>query len=297
MLIAGFYLIYKVSNVEHWDTLIWVLLLMLCMDVQEDRKEISWLRFLPIGLLLLGGPYYIYKHAADTWWKIADWQMNSVHHVWNWDQLFAQIPFNDPGFFRIFWRFTWLKTKMAWVYNFGFAFAIWGAVIRSFLARDWRKMTQYTLATHVLQTPLIIPFYNAIALHEAWWVKGLPDALNRPSFMDAYHLKLNAQNCFPSMHTSIAFAVLLLALREKGPIFKWAMSAYCAAIIFSTLFLDIHWTIDVIAGMAFAYGVVKLSDWIMARVNRLVSPAAAVPAAAPAPAVAGVSVQVQGSAS
>jgi membrane-associated phospholipid phosphatase len=276
MLVVSMGLIWEISKVERWDTMVWATLFFLCLDAREDEAVTSWLKFLPIGILLLAVPYYIYKHAADVWWKIADWQMNSVRHLWNWDLVFSRIPLNDPGWMRAEFPSTWLTNKLGWVYNFGFGFAIWGGTIRSFLTRDWRKMLHYLLATHLLQTPLIIPFYNTVELHEVWWVLGRPDVFNRPSFMNAYTVKLNAQNCFPSMHTSIAFAVMLLALREKGPIFKWAMTAYTAAIIFSTLYLDIHWTIDVLAGMAFAYGVVKLSDWIMSKLKR---PAAAAPAA------------------
>lgn len=276
MLATGAYLIVKVSSVEHWDTLLWATLFFLCIDADQDRTEESWFRFLPIGLLLLAGPYVIYKNAADAWWKVAEWQMNSVFHLVNWDDLFARIPLNDPAFFRAAWEHPWVTRNLVWVYNFGFSFCIWAAVIRSFLARDWRKMLQYTLASHVLQTPFIIPFYNTIELHEVWWVLGRPDLLGRQSFMDAYHLKLNAQNCFPSMHTSIAFAMMLLALRERGSIFKWGMTAYTGALIFSTLYLEIHWTIDVLAGLAFGYGVVKVSDWVMSKLpSRAVVPGVA----------------------
>jgi len=268
MLVSGFYLILRISNVERWDGLIWVALLLLCMDAYKDQQETTWLRFLPIGLILLLVPFWIYMNAADMWWKVADWQMTSVRHLWNWDAYMTKIPLNDPGSIWQKVNLPWVTQKAVWVYGFGFAFTIWAAVIRSFLARDWRKMLHYTLATHVLQTPLIIPFYSTIELHEVWWVLHRADALSRPSFMDAYHLKLNAQNCFPSMHTSIAFAVILLALREKGPIFKWGMVAYGSAVIISTLYLDIHWTVDVLAGLAFGYGVVRLSDWVMAKVPR-----------------------------
>jgi membrane-associated phospholipid phosphatase len=268
---AGVYLIYRVSNVEHWDTMLWATLFVLCLDVQQDEAERSWLKFLPVGILMLFVPYWIYKNSGDWWWKIADWQLNAVRHYFNWDQAFAKIPLNDPAFVPQLLPSAWLTTKLKWVYNFGFGFAIWGSVIRSFAAKDWRKMLRYLLATHLLQTPLIIPFYNTIELHEVWWVLGRPDAFARPTFMDAYHVQLNVQNCFPSMHTSIAFAVLLLALRERGPIFRYGMAAYCSAIIFSTLYLQIHWTIDVVAGLVFGWAVVKLADWVMVKVEKLVA--------------------------
>ena len=268
LFLVAMYLILMVSRVEGWDAAVWATLFFLCADTRCDDTGAPWLRFLPAGILLLFVPYLIYKHAADVWWAVAAWQMESVHHLFKWDALFARIPLNDPGWMRQAFPSPWLTEKLAWVYNFGFAFCIWGAAIRSFFARDWRKMLHYLLATHILQTPLIIPFYNAIELHESWWVMQRPDVFGRAAFMDAYHVTLNAQNCFPSMHTSVAFAVMLLALREKGPIFKWGMTAYAGAIILSTLYLDIHWTIDVLAGLAFGYGVVKLADVIMKRLLR-----------------------------
>ena len=272
LFLVAIYLILKVSQVEAWDTLVWATLFFLCSDTRRDDTGADWLRFLPAGILLLFVPYLIYKFGADVWWRVAAWQMESVHHLIRWDTLFARIPLNDPGWIRQAFPSPWLTEKLAWVYNFGFAFCIWGAAIRSFFARDWRKMLHYLLATHILQTPLIIPFYNTVQLHEVWWVMKRPDVFDRASHMDAYHVMLNAQNCFPSMHTSVAFAVMLLALREKGPVFKWGMTAYTAAIIFSTLYLDIHWLIDVAAGLAFGFGMVKLTDWIMARIGRRARP-------------------------
>ncbi|MGE5674226.1 MAG: phosphatase PAP2 family protein [Mycobacterium leprae] len=261
--LASFVLIVEISKVEAWDALLWAVLMFICLDVEKDRTELSWLKFLPLGLILMAVPYYIYKDAANYWWKIADWQMTSVRHIWNWDHFFAAIPLNNPQWIRQIYSAAWLDKRLAWVYNYGFAFTIWAAVIRSFLARDPKKMARYTLASHLLQTPLIIPFYNTIELHEVWWVMKWPDLLGRDKWMDLYHLKLNAQNCFPSMHTSIAFAVLLLAQREKGPLFRWGMTLYAAAVIFSTLYLQIHWVIDVLAGLLFGYLVVKLTDYLL----------------------------------
>jgi membrane-associated phospholipid phosphatase len=259
----GFILILLVSKVESWDAPLWAVLLFLCLDVDDDKTEVPWPRFLPLGLLLLGLFYWMYRNAAATWWKVADWQLRSVYHYFKWDEAFARIPLNDPLFLRKWLDHPWLTKGFTWVYGFGFAFSMWAAVIRSFAARDWRKMLRYALATYVLQTPLIIPFYNSVELHEVWWVMGRPDPLNRPSFLSPDQVLMQVQNCFPSMHTSIAFAVMLLALREKGWIFRWGMTAYTSAVIFSTLYLQIHWTIDVLAGLLFGYGVVKLTDLLM----------------------------------
>jgi membrane-associated phospholipid phosphatase len=267
MLLIGFTIIYEITKVGKWDPKLMVVLLLLCMDAYKDQTDRTWLQFLPGGLVLLFIPFIIYYKADAYWWKVADWQMTAIRHIWNWDAAFSRIPLNDPGWIHALLPSQWLTDKLSWVYNYGFPFAVFGATIRSFLTKDWKKVLQYPLAGHILQTPLIIPFYNTIELHEVWWVKKLPDLLGRTVWMDAYHLQLNAQNCFPSMHTSVGFAVMLLALREKGPVFKWGMVAYTGTLIFSTLYLRIHWTIDVLAGLLFGYLVVKLTDWLFAKVS------------------------------
>ncbi|MCS4522535.1 hypothetical protein JTS97_14810 [Clostridium botulinum] len=84
---------------------------------------------------------------------------------------------------------------------------------RAALSKDFRKMMRYTLSAHVLQVFLITPFYLMFHLQEVWYVNGHPDGLARnlgPQAAAGVTL-----NCFPSMHTSIAFAMFLVVLHEK----------------------------------------------------------------------------------
>ena len=171
------------------------------------------------------------------------------------------IPLNTGGWAR--WIATpFLDRVMVWVYNYGFVLSLWICIVRSFWTRSIKKMLSYALSGHMLQFPLILPFYNIILLHEVWYVNKQPDLLHRV-FADENSLLVAVMNCFPSMHTSISFAMLLLALREKDRIFKYMMVTDCSAIIFSTLYLQIHWLIDVFAGMLFAFGTVKLTDLLI----------------------------------
>lgn len=80
-------------------------------------------------------------------------------------------------------------------------------------------MIRYVLSAHILQVFLITPFYLTFHLQEVWYVLKHHDGLAR-------HLGATAAagvtlNCFPSMHTSISFAMFLLALREKNKLFKF----------------------------------------------------------------------------
>lgn len=259
--VVSIFLIWRIGTVGGWSQECWILLLVSLIGVRTDQIDVDWKRFFLFGIPLLGVFYYFYGSGNSIWWKIANWMFENNQYPFRWDDYMNAIPLNTGGWAR--WIATpQLDRAMVWIYNYGFVLSLWICIIRSYWTRSVKKLLSYALSGHLLQFPLILPFYNLVLLHEVWFVNGQPDFLNR-TFADQNELLYSVANCFPSMHTSISFAMLLLALREKDRIFKYVMVTYCTAIIFSTLYLQIHWLIDVFAGMAFAYGVVKLADLLI----------------------------------
>ena len=253
-------IIYAITRVQSWSWICVLLLAAALIGVGKDAKAISWVHFMPAGLLTLLAFYLIYNYANPFWHRVVGWQTESVRHIFHWNDWFNRIPLNDAAFMRV-WQPRWLTEYMQWVYAYGFTLSYWICVIRAFFTRDVAKLGRYSLAGYLLQVPLILPFYNLILLQEVWYVQGAPDLLERVmTSEEAYSTVLN---CFPSMHTSIAFAGLLLSLREKNRWYKTILSIYCVSIILSTMYLKIHWVIDVIGGMLFAWLCVKLADWIV----------------------------------
>jgi membrane-associated phospholipid phosphatase len=267
--ILSIYIIYNIGTYGSWTKDCWILLLLCLIGVRKDQTDTSWARFFIFGIPLMAIFWYFFYSGNGLWYKIANWLFEKNRHMFQWDQFMASIPLNDGSWARII-AFPWLDRQMEWIYNYGFVLSLWICLIRSFWTKSIKKMINYALAGHVLQFPFILPFYNLVLLREVWWVKHQPDLLHR-QFATQNDLLVSVANCFPSMHTSISFAMLLLALREKDRIFKYLMVFYCSSIIFSTLYLQIHWVLDVLAGMVFAFLVVKLVDFLMAKVPALVS--------------------------
>ncbi|MGD8191914.1 phosphatase PAP2 family protein [Brevibacillus ginsengisoli] len=253
-------LVYGIIKVDHWD--IWcVLVLALALyGIKVDSKKITWGQFLPVGVFVLTLFYVIYKYANPMWDHVLSIELKSVHHIFHWNEWFRSIPFNDGSLFRL-WQPDWLTAYLKWAYRYGFALSFWICVIRAFFTKDVKKMGLYSLAGYLLQVPLILPFYNTVFLQEVWYVLGQPDMLAR-HFTPAEQFAVSL-NCFPSMHTSIAFAAILLVSREKSKWYRTIVTIYCSSIILATLYLKIHWMIDVAGGMLFAYLVVKLADFIV----------------------------------
>ncbi len=70
---------------------------------------------------------------------------------------------------------------------------------------------------------------------------------------------------FPSGHTMISVAVLLVAWRRARDVF-WYLLPLATGLIFSTVYCRYHYAVDVIAGMVLAFAAVPLGDWIYDRI-------------------------------
>ena len=262
LVVATAVVIFGIFNVQSWGWPCLLVLVLTLIGTRRDAKEISWGQFMPAGFLTLLIFFLIYKYAGPLWSSVVSWQLDNVRHALNWNKLFNSIPGNDAWFLRL-WQPHWLTRYFQWVYMNGFTLSYWICVIRAFFTKDVKRLAAYSLAGYLLQVPFILPFYNTILLQEVWYVQGTPDLLERGLTGNSAYT--TAWNCFPSMHTSIAFAAILLALREKSRWYKWVIVAYCSSIILSTLYLKVHWVLDVCGGMLFAWGCVKVTDLIINR--------------------------------
>lgn len=227
-------------------------------DVNTETKAKTFLLMaVPYMVIIL----IVFANGNDLWHGVLRWQLQR-NVIFNMNKLFDSIPFNDASFARIFHP-TWLTSYMKIVYNTGFVLAVVVPLFRAALSMNFKKMLKYTLSGHVFQVFIITPFYIVFFLQEVWYVHGHPDMLARN--LNPAQMLETTVNCFPSMHTSIAFAMFLLVLREKDKLFKWIWGIYCLSVIYSTMYLEIHWVIDVIGGLILGYCTVKLVDFVIAK--------------------------------
>lgn len=256
-LVIVFYFVIAPNHSDHYPLL---LLALSFWGVRHDRLQVSWKRFLKVGVPVVLFPILMWKYFPPIWNEVVYWQLGTKTHFLDLDHFFRTIPYNDGWIFRVI-QTPWLTSYFRWIYANGFTLPVLIPVYRSFLAKDSLKMIRYCLSAHVLQFVLIFPFYLSITVKEVWYVLSHPDGMARHLTPD--DAAVVVVNCFPSMHTSVAFAMLLLAWREKDPLFRWVWTFFCLSVIYSTLYLEIHWITDVIAGIILATAAVKLGDWMI----------------------------------
>lgn len=227
--------------------------------MSDIRKDIKLVPYILIAVPFIFFIFYISTHGYEFWGKMLSWQI-SRGMVIDLNTVFQKIPLNDASFARIYKNET-LTWFFRLVYNNGFVLPVLIPLYRAGMAKDFKKMLRYALSGHVLQVFLITPFYLLFHLQEVWFVLNHPDGLARN--LSAQAAAGVTLNCFPSMHTSIAFAMFLLVLREKNTPFKYVWAFFCLSVVYSTMYLEIHWTIDVLAGIVLAVCTVKLVDFIL----------------------------------
>ena len=75
------------------------------------------------------------------------------------------------------------------------------------------------------------------------------------------------RDCFPSGHTAVSVAALLIALRHKRRLFWWLLPVVLSLIV-STVYHRYHYVVDVIAGMVLGAFAFCLGEWLFEQWER-----------------------------
>ncbi|WP_245625911.1 phosphatase PAP2 family protein [Haloparvum sedimenti] len=176
---------------------------------------------------------------------------------------------------------AWLQATFAtplrtlyfsWVYVYGYVFLLvfpfvaYGVLEESTTLK--RLMTAYAL-----NYAIGLVCYTVVYAHGPRNI--MPDMVQPLLFtFNPDVLALTSQinentNVFPSLHTSLSVTVGLFALLTRREYPGWAAIAtpLALSVVIATMYLGIHWLVDVIAGIALAVGCVFAS-------YRFISPAA-----------------------
>ena len=80
-----------------------------------------------------------------------------------------------------------------------------------------------------------------------------------PSFESEYRPLSDVDNCFPSLHTSLSVSMAVIAARSGNRFWKTFTRISAAVIMFSTIYLGIHWLTDMIAGLTLGFASSRLA--------------------------------------
>lgn len=162
-------------------------------------------------------------------------------------------------------------TELTWalsiIYVFGYVFLLAFPLV-GYLFLDSLRPFRVTVLAYILNYLVGLLSYTAfVAYGPRNYMPGEVGGLMYEVWPEietlTTHINAN-MNVFPSLHTSLAVTVALLAwyTREEYPQWLYVATALAVAIAFSTMYLGLHWGVDVMAGIALAVG----SVWLAMRV-------------------------------
>ena len=156
-------------------------------------------------------------------------------------------------------------------YMIGFAFLLVAAPVTYFLSpgqgrRYLKELLVAYMLNYAVGTVCYTLFISYGPRNHLETVSGLMYRAY-PQTQDLTAAVASNTNVFPSLHTSLSVAVVAVAWRSRRTHPRWTpvAAAAAAAVVFSTMYLGIHWLSDVVAGVALGVGSVALSARIVDR--------------------------------
>lgn len=164
-----------------------------------------------------------------------------------------------------------VTTYFTAMYVYGYTFLLVFPVVAYFALSDTRPfrrlLTAYALnyAFGLVLYVLVIAYGPRNMMPELLAETMLYDT--NPEYQHLTREVNRNSNVFPSLHTSLAttVAALAYATRSRYPYWVPVAAILAASVVVSTMYLGIHWALDVVAGLVLALFCVVLSERLVAR--------------------------------
>lgn len=170
-------------------------------------------------------------------------------------------------------------TYFSFVYVYGYTFLLVFPIVAYFVLADTTPFRRL-LAAYSFNYAIGIVLYIVIVAYgpRNLIIEGLDTVLydTRPEYQYLTREVNRNSNVFPSLHTSLATTVAIFAYTTRDEYTAWFPVAVVLAVsvIVSTMYLGIHWAIDVAAGLLLAVLCAYLANRLVGRgtyVDRIVA--------------------------
>ena len=164
----------------------------------------------------------------------------------------------------------WATSYFSFIYIYGYVFLLVFPLIAYFALTDTRPLREL-LTAYTLNYVLGLVCYTLIIAYGPRNVMPeLVDALLYDTYPQYQHLTRQVNrntNVFPSLHTSLAATVAFLAYRTRDqyPLWNVVAAVLAVSVAISTMYLGIHWAVDVVAGIVLAAASVALAAVLVDR--------------------------------
>ena len=143
---------------------------------------------------------------------------------------------------------------------YGFLFY---AFVVLYIKDDNEEMVKTLVMCHILTYLFAIPFYLLFPVNEVWTTNIIYSDYQYGHVIGGLHAgqpgtevistTINSiNNCFPSLHVSISLTVFFILATKRQKLYATIAFPISLSVVISTIYLGVHWVIDVLAGYALA---------------------------------------------
>lgn len=202
----------------------------------RDGQSLVWVTAM-VSVLLLNGVQLM-------------WEERGFVVPWDLTYLAASVGGSwVPALQNLFMNHS-LTYLLTYVYVIVFPVLMMGSMA-IYAANHDRKAIQTLALAIIINYSVALPFYVLMPVNEVWNYDHATRHLAStvwPAFETVYRLSSGIMHNFPSLHTSVSITLALVALRGDYVRMGRVLAGLASAIVFSTMYLGIHWPIDLVAG-------------------------------------------------
>lgn len=135
------------------------------------------------------------------------------------------------------------------IYILIYPFTLWFSIYY-YIIKNQKKSIIYLTYGFVIIYAIALPFYLFFPVTNVYKFYDLSSNLNMaiPNIENFFYLTTTQNNCFPSLHVAISTLFAWSSLYVKNKYYSNFLIIIMISVIFSVLYLSIHWILDVISG-------------------------------------------------
>ncbi|MHB8604728.1 MAG: CCA tRNA nucleotidyltransferase [Thermoplasmatota archaeon] len=169
--------------------------------------------------------------------------------------LAPQVDKLEGGFVPSLARFQTpaLDLFFSWFYLGIHPFTLYFAVLL-FVVSDEERAAKATLLLYPIVYAIALPFYIFAPIENVYLYHHLQTPLFTvfPGLQSTFYLATSVNNTFPSLHVACALLIANAARYSRNRRFRYFAFVYAPVVVIATLYLQIHWLIDVLGGVLVA---------------------------------------------